>query len=229
MIRIAACLTLLLALPAGAEAQKPPGEAMPDPVVSAIGSLAWLRGQSDFPLEFRDAGRITIAPGGIVAADPLTWSDDWDLPEIGTPTGEARFILALDDGQGRVSQAMLIFSDAAPVCGDDVATIPVDTGLASFLDPVMREALNRSYEMIDPEDLYSGWFEDLIGETWVVGHILPLPDKTLIPMTSTGWGDGGYPVARLKSASGEVVALYADFMGKNDAGDWLLPNACGST
>ncbi len=225
MIRLAA-FGLVLALPAAAQEQKPPGEAMDAAAISRIGTLEWMRGQSDFPLEFRDAGQITIAPGGIVAADPLTWSEEWKLPEIESPAGEARFIVALDAGEGRVSKAMLVFSDAPPVCGDDVATIPVDTGLASFLDPVMRTGLNRSYEMLGPGDLYSSWFEALIGEVWVVGDILPLPDKTLIPMTSTGWGDGGYPVARLKSASGEVVALYADFMGRDEAGEWLLPKAC---
>lgn len=196
--------------------------------VAQTGSLGWLQAQSDFALEFRDVGVISIAPGGVMAVDPLTWSEGWDLPWIEVPAGEARFLLALDAGAGRVSKALLVFSDAVPVCGADVATIAVDTGLASFFDHSMARAVTRSADLLGPgKDLYNDWFDAMISETWVVGHILDLPDKTLIPITSTGWGDGGYPVARLHSASGGVVALYADFMGKNAEGDWLLPPDCG--
>jgi hypothetical protein len=48
------------------------------------------------------------------------------------------------------------------------------------------------------------------------------------PAFATGWDDGGYPVAALHDDAGQMVAPYADFMGRNDAGDWLLPDPCAS-
>ncbi|MCL4065599.1 DUF4241 domain-containing protein [Pseudomonas sp. GX19020] len=241
MIRFSCLLTATALLAGAGEAQEappdpplalqqPPGAAMSAAEVAQTGSLGWMQAQSDFALEFRDVGQITLAPGGVIAVDPLTWSQAADLPWIEVPAGTARFLLALDRDEASVSKALLVFSDAAPTCGDDVATILVDTGLAGFFDRSMAAAVTRSAGILGPEkDLYNGWFDTMIGEVWVVGHILPLPDNTLIPIASSGWGDGGYPVARLRSATGETVALYADFMGKNAEGDWLLPPDCGTS
>jgi hypothetical protein len=113
------------------------------------------------------------------------------------------------------------------VCGEDVATVGIDTGLAGFFDKPSLTALNRDAKALGPEkDLYNDWFDALIGQIAVVAQIAPLPSGAAFPMVSTGWGDGGYPVATLNGAGGEVLAVYVDFMGRDDEGTWLLPPPC---
>ncbi|VDC31351.1 DUF4241 domain-containing protein [Pseudogemmobacter humi] len=216
---------LALLLSAGPALADMPGSPIADP--GTTGALAWMAGESALPLDFRTAGPVAVAPGGVIVVDPLTYDPGYGWPFIAAPSGEARLILAIDPAEQRVSKAMLVFSDAPVLCGADVATVGVDTGLVSFLDQPMSEALGRAQTVLGPgKDLYNDWFHELIGEIWVVGHLLPLPDGTVIPMSSSGWGDGGYPVVALQSGTGQVVAIYADFMGRNEAGDWLLPASC---
>src|SRR5690606_11298646 len=103
----------------------------------------------------------------------------------------------------------------------------VDTGPAAFLDRPAAAALEADSQALGPgRDIYNDWFHGLSGETHVVKEMVPLPSGTRFPMMSSGWGDGGYPVASLSDAEGRMVAIYVDFMGMNEEGDWLLPPEC---
>lgn len=205
---------LALALPAAAEPAPP-------------GAVAWLRDHTGHTLDVQAIGPVAIAPGGVIVVDPLTYSGSSDWPFLSIPEGQAQFVVALDAKSGRVSKAMLVFSDAPVTCGHDEATVPVDTGLAAFLDRPTAAALDADALALGPDkDIYNDWFHALIGETHVVKEMVPLPSGIRFPMMSSGWGDGGYPVASLSDAEGRMVALYVDFMGMNDKGEWLLPPEC---
>lgn len=217
-MRLAAALSLLvLTAPATGQAQP----------LDDIGALAWVRSMTGFPLEMRAIGEVTIAPGGVIAADPLTFFSAAAWPAIPAPAGPAQFIVALDAETGRVSKALLVFSAAPVACGRDETTLGVDTGLAAFLDQPTADALANLAQAVSPDrNIYDNWFHGLLGSTGVLADLVPLPSGELVPMTSSGWGDGGYPVASLSDAKGRMVALYADFMGINEDGGWLLPEDC---
>jgi hypothetical protein len=217
-MRLAAALSLL-ALTAPAMGQSQP--------LDDIGALAWVRSMTGFPLEMRAIGTVTIAPGGVIVADPLTFFSAAGSPAIPAPAGSAQFIVALDAETGRVSKALLVFSAAPVACGRDEATVGVDTGLAAFLDQPTALALANLAQAVSPDrNIYDDWFNRFIGASQVVADLVPLPSGESVPMMSSGWGDGGYPVASLSDAEGRMVAVYADFMGINEDGDWLLPQEC---
>ncbi|MEZ5796683.1 MAG: DUF4241 domain-containing protein [Paracoccaceae bacterium] len=192
------------------------------------GALDWMAAQTALPLNFHVVGTLDLAEGGVIAVDPLMYDPAVDWPAIPAPAGLAYLVVALDDESQRISKALLVFSDAAPVCGHDETTLGVDTGLAAFLDPPRAAALAADGAALAAagKDIYNDWFDAQIGQTHVVAHLLPLPSGTEIPIVSSGWGDGGYPVASLADDQGRMVALYADFMGKDDEGTWLLPVEC---
>lgn len=213
MIRLAALLGLLAAPASGQSA------------------VDWLAQNTETPLNIKGIDQITLAPGGLIVTDALI-ADSFDAyTRLDTPAGPARFVVAFDPAiDARVSKAMLVFSDAAVVCGHDAASVGIDTGLAAFFDRPRLDALLKDAEALGPgKDIYTDWFQAIIGQINVVAQMVPLPSGASIPMTSTGYGDGGYPVATLSDASGQIVAVYVDFMGRDDAGTWLLPPECPGT
>ena len=187
----------------------------------------WIDAQSQSPLQWDHVGSVDIAPGGVIVVDPLTYGAGLDWPFIPTPSGRAAFMVARDAEYGRVSKAVLLFADGVVVCGHDEATVGVDTGLAAFLDAPRAAALVTDGEAFGANaNMYDDWFADLIDDRPVVADLVPLPSGTAIPMMSSGWGDGGYPVASLRDKDGAMIALYVDFMGRDDEGNWLLPPEC---
>ena len=190
-------------------------------------AVAWLAGRSDVAVTMQEVATLDMAEGGVIVADALI-ADGFDrYTVIATPSGPARLVVAFDPAEdGRPSKAMLVFSDAPVICGQDVATVGIDTGLVAFFDRPTLAAMARDGAVLAPEkDLYNDWFHALIGETPVVAGLIPLPSGGSVPMVSSGWGDGAYPVAVLTGAGGEVLAVYVDFMGLA-SGDWLLPPPC---
>ncbi len=206
MIRGAAVALLLCAGPAPAE------------------TLDWLRAGIGFETRVNEAGRWAVPGGALYAADPLTlFGTEGDT--IAVPESPARLVgLHETEFEGRTAVMALIWSDAVPVCGKDLTTIGVDTGLAGFLPPSAVKALD-AYAVEFGGDLYRGTYAEQIDRLYPGPFLADLPDGTRFPVSGSGWGDGGYPVASLYSADGEMVALYAQFITGEDTG-WLLPGAC---
>ncbi|TXI01558.1 MAG: DUF4241 domain-containing protein, partial [Pseudorhodobacter sp.] len=162
-------------------------------------AVAWLAGRSDVAVTMQEVATLDMAEGGVIVADALI-ADGFDrYTVIATPSGPARLVVAFDPAEdGRPSKAMLVFSDAPVLCGQDVATVGIDTGLAGFFDRPTLVAMARDAAALGPgKDLYNDWFAALIGKTPVVAGLVPLPSGGAVPMVSSGWGDGGYPVAVL--------------------------------
>lgn len=209
-------LAFLLALPGAAVAEDSP-----------VGALRWMAAQSSSALTYQEVGQLDIAPGGVIVVDPLTYGPGLDWPFVPVPAGTARFIVAREPTDDQISKALLVFSDAEVACGHDEASVGVDSGLAAFLDRPREKALIADSAALGVgKDIYNDWLNTLIGDVAVVAQEVPLPSGASIPMMSSGWGDGGYPVASLRDKDGATVALYVDFMGRDDEGNWLLPPEC---
>lgn len=170
------------------------------------------------------AGEWTPEGGLVHATDPLTlWQTGPDAPLLAVPDAPARVIGLIDRIDGRAAVMALVWSDAPVVCGEDLATIGVDTGLAGFLTPADVVAL-EAYSDPSLGPYHGSYAAQLDAEAPTVPLIAVLPEGARFPVSGSGWGDGGYPVASLRDAGGGMVALYAQFLSGSD--DWLLPPAC---
>ena len=160
--------------------------------------------------------------GQIYATDPLTlWQTEGDALRV--PDAPARLIGLLEREQGRAALMALIWSNADVVCGEDLSTIGVDTGLAGFLTPDnVRDLLAYADPSAGP---YHGTYAEQLDATIpTLPFVAQLPSGARFPVSGSGWGDGGYPVASLHDAEGNMVALYTQFMGGTE--EWLLPPPC---
>jgi hypothetical protein len=164
--------------------------------------------------------------GEIFATDPLTlWQTGSDVETLSVPDAPAQVIGLLERDQGRAAAMALIWSDADVACGEDLSTIGVDTGLAGFLTPADVIALDAYAAR--HRDLYDGTYaEQLDAAVPTIPFVVTLPDGTRFPVSGSGWGDGGYPVASLYDAAGNMVALYTQFIGGTE--EWLLPQPCAN-
>ncbi|WP_299698919.1 DUF4241 domain-containing protein [uncultured Tateyamaria sp.] len=190
------------------------------------GAVDWITTHTQQPLKEARIGSYD-PDGPIIGVDSLTYEPSYSWPYIDVPDGPADFHVFFDSETGRVSKAALIFSDAVPSCGKDLATMPVDTGTGAFLDRKAAEALDRI--ATETGDLYGGFMEPQIDGAHSFAKFLKLPGGHVFPAFQTGWGDGGYPVASLHASDGAMIAIYADFMGKDADGKWLLPTPCAPT
>lgn len=170
-------------------------------------------------------GDWTPAGGLIHATDPLTlWQTGPEATLIAVPDAPARVIGLIDREHGSAAVLALVWSDAPVACGEDLDTIGVDTGLAGFLTPADVAAL-EAYSHPSLGTYHGTYAEQLDAEAPTVPLIAQLPDGSRFPVSGSGWGDGGYPVASLRDAAGAMVALYAQFDSGSDA--WHLPLPCG--
>lgn len=193
---------------------------------AAKDALTWLAQGIDMPSDVHHAGTWHPHGGEIFATDPLTlWQTGSDVETLAVPDAPARVVGLLDREQGRAAAMALIWSDADVVCGADLSTIGVDTGLAGFMTPADVAALT-AYG--DPSaGLYHGTYaQQLDAVVPTVPFLAALPDGARFPVSGSGWGDGGYPVASLFDANGDMVALYVHFMGGGET--WLLPDPCAA-
>ncbi len=201
---------------------------LPAPLAGATPpAIDWLISQTARPLDLRKVGSYT-PNGPLIGVDPLTYVADYKWPYADVPAGPATFYALIDREDGRVSKAVLVFSGTAPTCGADLATIPVDTGTGAFLDRDTAAELDAlGAKLADQgKDLYNDFLMEKMGDSSDYADFITLPQGHRFPIFGTGWGDGRYPVASLTDGAGQVIALYADFMGADEKGTWLLPPPC---
>lgn len=189
-------------------------------------SLAWLLAQSGAPLTVHEVGQMTVRGNQMIGVDSLTYSPDYKWPWFAVPQGAARVVALFDENEFAYSKAAVIFSDAKPVCGDDVGTMAVDTGTGAFLDRPMAKALDDLNSNMEPScNIYDCMMAKQVPDGQFAQMIL-LPDGTKYPAFSTGFGDGAYPVFLLRDADGIATAAVADFLGVASTFEWLTPPTC---
>ena len=201
-------------IPAGADAQQ---------------VLDWLVTQSGGPREVRQVARFTPDSPRILGADPLTYDPGYPFDFVAVPPGPAEVVALIEPVEGRVALAAMVFADGVPVCGGEAGAIWVDSGTASFLTPATAAKLDAMRKDYDQRklNLYDDYFADpaQMGDS-VFARMLTLPDGTAFPGFSSGWGDGAYPVVSLYDSRGQMLALYADFIGNDQTEDYILPPPC---
>lgn len=194
-------------------------------LAQAESALDWLVARSA-PALVGEAGFWTTASGTVLAVDPLTlFGAETPIKDLPTTQASVHGFYPLTD-PGRTGVMALVWSDAPVVCGEDVATIGVDTGLAAFMSPADIAALHAYEDKWD--DLYAGPYAEQIDASYPGPTLIDLPGGSGFPLSGSGWGDGGYPVATLKDASGRVTALYTQFITA-EGEDWLLPPPCADS
>lgn len=189
-------------------------------------TIAWILEESGTPLTLLEVGTYDVRGSEMIGVDSLTFSPSYNWPWFTAPTGAAR-VVAFDDLQEiALSKAAILFSDGAPVCGEEVGVMPVDTGTGAFLDRPTAEELDRiSLDMGPDCNLYDCLMADQVGDGQFA-KMIRLPDGTSFPAFSSGHGDGAYPVYLLYDADGVPVAAVADFLGVRPSHDWLVPPEC---
>lgn len=182
----------------------------------------WIVGQTAAALEITEVGAFATPQGQLVLLDPLVLaqSPEW----IDVPVRGGHIVVFHDVQEGRNSKLAVIFSDDTVAGGADTGTLAVDAGLASVFTPDSYRNITTFFDTFDSgRDPYNDFFSTYDDPDGGERKIVPLPDGTPVPYIHSGWGDGAYPVNSLTNMAGDVIAVYVDFMGKNDAGDWLLP------
>ena len=182
----------------------------------------WIVDHSDADLDVAEIGPFATPEGRVTFGDPLVFAHtpNW----IAVPQSGGALVVFHDPLLGRNSKLALIFSDRTVAGGSDVAICAVDAGLASVFTPATHAAMTRFLAAlpkdVDPYNDHFSKYDDAAGGE---RKFVPLPDGTPVPYVHAGWGDGAYPVFALTDMAGTVIAVYTDFMGVNDDGDWLLP------
>lgn len=188
--------------------------------VPAEDAATWLSRLGGKGMTQMQAGQWHPQGGKLFTTDPLTLLQTVGRP-IDVPDAPARIFGLLEPEQGRGALMALIWSDADVECGEYLTVIGVDTGLAGFMTPADAAALAAYGEKHG--NIYA---EQLDAAVPTVPFIAEPPDGARFVVSGSGWGDGGYPVASLHDANGDIVALYAQFIPDGD--DCLLPEPCGN-
>ncbi|MEO9827296.1 MAG: DUF4241 domain-containing protein [Paracoccaceae bacterium] len=183
----------------------------------------WIVKNTEAPLEVCEVGIFPTPEGQVTALDPLAFFQAAEY--VATPKTDPAFVVFHDTSEGRNSKMALIYSEAHVSGGRDKGTCAVDAGMASFFTPKTHAAQTAlSKKIASDGNLYHDHFEQF-DNTPAGGErkIVALPDGTPVPYVHSGWGDGGYPVFTLTDTQGALCAVYVDFMGRNEEGEWLTP------
>jgi hypothetical protein len=189
-------------------------------------SIAWIMDQAGVSLTVIEVGTYKVRGTDLIGVDSLTFDPSYDWPWFTVPEGPSRVVAFDDPADAAISKAAILFSDATPVCGTDVGTMPVDTGTGAFLDrPTAKALSDLSRAMGLKCNLYDCMMAEQVPEAQFA-RMIRLPDGSSYPAFTTGYGDGGYPVFLLYDVDGNPVAAYADFTGVGPDYQWLTPPAC---
>lgn len=153
-------------------------------------------------LKMKDVGKLTFS-GTVQVTDPCYDSDVWCRTTIDVKPGEyaCRIWMSPEERVGIIGIYLKGIVPPQQVM-KEVAIIGVDAGLAGFFnikpdysDEEWKEFCNDIFST--KEDAYI--FKDR-------------PDKTEGFFSSTGYGDGEYPVYVCKDVDGEIVAAEIRFL-----------------
>lgn len=192
-----------------------------------LGPVEWLAGQAGEERIARNHGPIDFGTDQLTAIELLLHErGPWSPETFAIPTGPAEFWTLHEPTQQRVAAALLVWSNTPAYCGEEVIS-DVDGPIAGFMSPAA--ALHMQKENLRAADggqgAYVDWVEPQSPET-SFARFMTLPGGDRFAGFSTGWGDGNYPVVRLRDKHGQTVAIYADFIGNPAKESFILPRPC---
>jgi hypothetical protein len=178
-------------------------------------------------LRVREAGRLALASGRVVACDPLSDPEAGPFAR-GLPAGTFPVTLSVahfEDGDRRVAGALVRFGAGAPASWElalrededlsdldegEIFGYPVDSGTGCFMDgETARLALSHP----DPDALADALIDGMeknYENTWSWADVEVADGRNLVAF-STGVGDGTYASYFGLDAAGEAVCLVTDF------------------
>ena len=193
------------------------------PQDSGLVARDWILANTKARLDVCELGAFSTPEGQVTALDPLAFFQTAEY--ISTPTAKPALVVFHDKTEQRNTKMALIYSEENVAGGRDAGTCAVDAGMATFLTPLTHAAQTAFANKIPSDgNLYHDHFEQF-DNTPPGGErkIVTLPDGTPVPYVHSGWGDGGYPVFTLTDTQGSLCAVYVDFMGRDEEGEWLAP------
>jgi hypothetical protein len=159
-------------------------------------------------------GTLEIRSGKVIASDPCYDSGTWCASEI-TDVLNGKYIAEIDvidcDSWGHRVGTLEIthedYKDRLDECDMDYdSTCGVDSGTFCLSDKIY-------YGLYHDENLNDEWYDDWVCGMEGYGHIV----ENYMAMSSSGYGDGGYPVyVRREPKNGYVVSIVVDFLGVYD-------------
>lgn len=193
---------------------------------TGLSAVDWIASETKNPLDICLVGQLDTSSGKVAFIDPLAFMQKFEDCAVVCPTTGGKVIAFHDAQNARNSKLAIVFSDATVAGGDDVATCIVDAGMASIFTTLTYAAqLDFANSLGPDQNMYDDYFDRFDDPEGGERKMAKLPDGTPVPYVHSGWGDGGYPVFTLTDAQGNLCAVYTDFMGKNEAGEFLLPPA----
>ena len=200
------------------------------------GPVAELVSMSETELKARKVttiklGDVILPTGRIVATDPLVQPERKPFL-VTVPPG--RYPVTLLEHDGGIAGAIMRFPGGpvfrwqlAVIEGQDIRTlkageifgIPVDAGLASYMDAATYPLMQKREAAVQAEigTRYSNYYDDILaGELSANGgHYVmhqPVADEPgNVAIFQAGWGDGFYAVYWGLDGEGRPVALLTDF------------------
>lgn len=173
-----------------------------------------------------ELGELSIPSKLVGFADPAFIGSESLLIE--TPADTARVVVTeadvsdeQDGSDYRVAYLSLLFSDAKPVevlpavardpqSGDafNEPNFIVDAGLGSFFDASLTEL-----DAKDVNRLFDDWCDALDEGVNQNSTLVTYPEHgaDTLAITSSGWGDGVYPVLQTLGTDGELLGLHLDY------------------
>jgi len=174
-----------------------------------------------------ELGEISLPSKLVGFSDPAFIGPESLLIE--TPADKARVVVTeadvsdeQDGSHYRVAYLSLLFSDAKPVevlpavardpQSGDIFNEPnfiVDAGLGSFFDANLTELDAKGVNR-----LFDDWCDAVDAGVNQNSTLVTYPEHgaDTLAITSSGWGDGVYPVLQTLGSNGEILGLHLDYL-----------------
>lgn len=193
-------------------------------------------------LETMEIGNVSLPSGKVVVRDPLVSLDANQSPYfVQAPKGNFPVTISVvksEDWGDRYAVVKVEFTKEKPlvyrealigieelegVTKDDFFGFGVDAGLGCITDAEVLPFVDKFTDESDVDNLYDDYFAEIFAQSYKhnpdnqrdagdwINWTVPNTEYQ-IPMFTSGFGDGEYPVYFAYDANGEICGLYIQFI-----------------